>query len=55
MSDALTEYTEKADQIRGLIPWATDDLVGVILAICATPTASSNAAWYDTATHASDI
>ncbi len=32
MPDALTEYHEKIERLREIIPWATDELLGLILA-----------------------
>ena len=32
MPDALNEYQEKIERLREVIPWATDELLGLILA-----------------------
>jgi hypothetical protein len=37
MSDALSEYQEKVERIREIIPWATDALIGLILAEATAP------------------
>ena len=37
MPDTLTEYQAKAERLREIMPWATDDLIGVVLATCGQP------------------
>lgn len=31
MPDALTEYREKIERLHEILPWATDELLGLIL------------------------
>ena len=43
MPDALTEYQQKADRLREIMPWATDDLIGVVIATCGETTVATEA------------